>query len=439
MRRRLVRFIVAEWYVAFLSMFQPLNKGDFVAWNVARPPFDQRCGGHNQLRDAGDRSAPPCLRSRKDSGALRGSIHVRYAKPGERLQLLNGEDLMLQPGMLVIADEVKPLALAGIMGGNESGVVQGATDIFLESAFFSPEVISGKSFSLGFSSDSAYRFERGVDFGATRDAMERATGLILDICGGGTGPITEIRGKLPQRDPIRLRVERTRRVLGIDLGEARIAELFRRLQFDFSLAGDVFQVTPPTYRFDLAIEEDLIEELARIHGYNHIPATLPQMKLGMLPAPETLKPLARLRESMAGRDYQEVINYAFVDASWELELAGNTAPVALKNPLSNQLAVMRSSLIGGLISNLQFNLNRKQPRIRLFEIGGCFKKSGEVYAQHEKLAGLCYGDAMAEQWGERARAVDFYDVKADIEALFFQQQLKSKRRPTRRCIPGNPL
>jgi phenylalanyl-tRNA synthetase beta chain len=372
----------------------------------------------------------------KIAGALRGSIHVRYAKPGERLQLLNDEDLMLQPGMLVIADEVKPLALAGIMGGNESGVVQGATDIFLESAFFSPEVISGKSFSLGFSSDSAYRFERGVDFGATRDAMERATGLILDICGGETGPITEIRGKLPQRDPIRLRVERTRRVLGIDLGEAGIAELFRRLQFGFSVVGGVFQVTPPTYRFDLAIEEDLIEELARIHGYNHIPATLPQMKLGMLPAPEALKPLARLRESMTGRDYQEVINYAFVDASWELELAGNTAPVALKNPLSNQLAVMRSSLIGGLISNLQFNLNRKQPRIRLFEIGGCFEKSGEVYAQHEKLAGLCYGDAMAEQWGERARAVDFYDAKADIEALFFPAAVEVVAAPHAALHPG---
>lgn len=372
----------------------------------------------------------------KIAGALGRAIHVRYAKPGERLQLLNGEDLVLQPGMLVIADEVKPLALAGIMGGNESGVVQGATDIFLESAFFNPEVISGKSFSLGFSSDSAYRFERGVDFGATRDAMERATGLILDICGGGTGPITEIRGKLPQRDPIRLRVERTRRVLGIDLGEARIAELFRRLQFGFSVAGDVFQVTPPTYRFDLAIEEDLIEELARIHGYNHIPATLPQMKLGMLPAPETLKPLAQLREIMTGRDYQEVINYAFVDASWELELAGNNAPVALKNPLSNQLAVMRSSLIGGLISNLQFNLNRKQPRIRLFEIGGCFEKSGDVYAQHEKLTGLCYGDAMAEQWGERARALDFYDVKADIEALFCPAAVEIEAAPHPALHPG---
>lgn len=368
--------------------------------------------------------------------ALKGSIHVRYAKPGEKLELLNGEDLVLHPGMLVIADEVKLLALAGIMGGNESGVVQGATDIFLESAFFSPEVISGKSFSLGFSSDSAYRFERGVDFGATRDAMERATGLILDICGGGTGPITEIRGKLPQRDPIRLRAERTRRVLGIDLGEARIAELFHRLQFDFSATGDIFQVTPPTYRFDLAIEEDLIEELARIHGYNHIPATLPRMKLGMLPAPETLKTSAQLRETMTGRDYQEVINYAFADASWESELAGNNTPVTLKNPLSSQSAVMRSSLIGGLISNLQFNLNRKQPRIRLFEVGDCFEKSGEVYAQHEKLAGLCYGDAMAEQWGERARALDFYDVKADIEALFCPATVEVEAAPHPALHPG---
>jgi phenylalanyl-tRNA synthetase beta chain len=372
----------------------------------------------------------------KITGALEGSIHVRYAKPGERLQLLNGEDLVLQADMLVIADEAKPLALAGIMGGNESGVVKGASDIFLESAFFSPDVISGKSFSLGFSSDSAYRFERGVDFGATREAMERATGLILDSCGGRAGPITEIRGKLPHRDPIRLRVERTRRVLGIDLGEAGIAELFHRLQFGFCVAEGIFQVKPPTYRFDLAIEEDLIEELARIHGYNHIPAAFPWMKLGMLPAPEISRPLAQLREIMTARDYQEDINYAFVDASWEWELAGNKAPVALKNPLSNQLAVMRSSLIGGLISNLQFNLNRKQSRVRLFEIADCFEKNGEVYAQHEKLAGLCYGDAMAEQWGARPRPVDFYDVKADVEALFWPTAIEVETAPHPALHPG---
>ncbi|SEP03819.1 phenylalanine--tRNA ligase subunit beta [Nitrosovibrio sp. Nv6] len=355
----------------------------------------------------------------KISGAITGSIRVRYAAAGEMLQLLNGENLVLQPDMLVIADEAKPLALAGIMGGNESGVTQGTTDVFLESAFFSPDVIAGKSFSLGFSSDSAYRFERGVDFGGTRSAMERATGLILDICGGTAGPVAETRGKLPRRDPIGLRLERVRRVLGIDLGEARVAELLRRLQFSFSIAGGFFAITPPTYRFDLAIEEDLIEELARIHGYDHIPPTLPRVSLGMLPEPEIRKAPSRLRQILVGRDYQEVINYAFVDPTWESELAGNKMPVALKNPLSSLLTVMRSSLLGGLLSNLQFNLNRKQSRVRLFESGCCFERSGETYTQQEKMAGLCYGDAMAEQWGTAARWVDFYDVKADIEALFW--------------------
>ncbi len=355
----------------------------------------------------------------KISGILAGSIHVRYATADETLQLLNGENLMLQPDMLIIADEAKPLALAGIMGGIESGVKPGAVDLFLESAFFNPEVIAGKSFSLGFSSDSAHRFERGVDFGATRNALERATALIMDICGGKPGPVIEIRDKLPQRDPIGLRLERAQRVLGMNLGEARAAELLRRLQFSFSIDGGFFAVTPPTYRFDLVIEEDLIEELARIHGYNHIPATLPRVRMGMLPDPETRNAPSRLRQILVGRDYQEVINYSFVDLSWETELAGNPAPVALKNPLSSQSAVMRSSLLGGLISNLQFNLNRKQARVRLFEIGCCFERMGETYVQQEKMAGLCYGDAMAEQWGASARIVDFYDVKADIEALFW--------------------
>lgn len=348
-----------------------------------------------------------------------GAIHVRYAGSGEMLQLLNGEDLVLQPDMLVIADEAKPLALAGIMGGNESGVQQGTTGVFLESAFFSQEVIAGKSFRLGFSSDSAHRFERGVDFSATRNAMERATSLMLDICGGRAGPITEVRGKLPQRNPIDLRLERSRRVLGITLDEATATALLRRLQFNFSATAGVFRVTPPTYRFDLTIEEDLIEELARIYGYNRIPAVFPHAKLGMLPASESVHAPSQLRQILIGRDYQEVINYAFVDASWELELAGQKTPVALKNPLSSQMGVMRSSLLGGLISNLQFNLNRKQTRVRLFEIGCCFMREGETYAQPEKLAGLCYGDAVAEQWGMSARRVDFYDVKADIEALFW--------------------
>jgi phenylalanyl-tRNA synthetase beta chain len=268
--------------------------------------------------------------------------------------------------------------------------------------------------------------------------MERATRLILDICGGSAGPVSEIRGQLPRRDPICLRLERTRRILGIDLGEARITEILRRLQFQFRFADGVFHVTPPTYRFDLAIEEDLIEELARVHGYNRIPADLPTAELGMLPDLEAVRAPSGLRQALVVRDYQEVINYGFVDASWELDLAGNKTPVALKNPLSSQMSVMRSSLLGGLLANLRFNLSHKQTRVRLFEIGCCFTKAkdSDVCLQNEKLAGLCYGEAVAEQWGTPAREVDFYDVKADIEALFWPATIHAEPAPHPALHPG---
>jgi phenylalanyl-tRNA synthetase beta chain len=371
------------------------------------------------------------------AGERSGVIQVRFARKGEKLQLLNGEDLFLEADMLVIADEAKPLALAGIMGGNESGVRHGTTDLFLESAFFQPETISGKSFRLGFSSDSAHRFERGVDFASTRRALERATELVLEICDGSAGPVVEARGVLPQRHPINLRSQRVRQILGIDFDEVRIAELLRRLQFDFLAIGNgTFQVTPPSYRFDLGIEEDLIEELARIHGYNQIPATLPRAASKMLPDSETMRSSSGLRGILASRDYQEVINYAFVDASWEREIFGNRTPIGLKNPLSSQMNVMRSTLLGGLLSNLQFNLNRKQSRVRLFEIGRCFLKEGNIYAQPEKFAGLCYGDVYPEQWGMPARVADFYDVKADVEALFWPSRVRFEPQTYLALHPG---
>ena len=360
----------------------------------------------------------------KITGELSGIIRVRYANSGEKIQLLNGENILLQPDMLLIADEVNPLALAGIMGGSESRVEHCATDLFLESAFFIPKVIAGKCIQFGISSDSAYRFERGVDFAATRDVMERATGLIIDICGGYSGPITEVKGKLPQRKPIFLREKRVHHVLGIDFEKNKIAELLRRLQFNFSVKNTIFRVIPPTYRFDLAIEEDLIEEIARIYGYHHIPANLPCVSLNILPEPEAIRTPAQLRRVCVARDYQEVINYAFVDAEWEKNFSNNTTPVMLKNPISSQLNTMRSNLIGGLIANLQFNLNRKQSRVRLFEIGSCFLKKDETYIQSEKLAGLCYGDIVAEQWDLPERSVDFYDAKSDIEALFWPEIIR---------------
>ncbi len=359
-----------------------------------------------------------------DLGKLTGAIQIRYARPNERIQLLNGSQIDLAPDMLLIADASQPLALAGIMGGMDSGVTEGTTDIFLESAFFSPDAISGKSFVLGFSSDSAHRFERGVDYAATRDVLERTTQLVQMICGGNVGPVTEVKHVLPQRATVMVRAERVQRVLGVNIEQTKINEFFQRLQLDFSVDGNMFSVTPPSYRFDLEIEEDFIEEIARLHGYDCIPSNAPSADLVMLEASETNRSVTQIKQTLVNRDYQEVINYAFVDASWETDFIKNKDPISLKNPIASQMNVMRSSLIGGLIANLRFNLNRKQTRVRLFEMGCCFERSEKSGCkQVEKLAGLCYGDAVVEQWGESSRDVDFYDVKADIEALFWPQAI----------------
>lgn len=358
---------------------------------------------------------------------ITGALQVRYAFSHEKIQLLNGNEIDLNSDMLLITDAHKPLALAGIMGGLNSGVTQGTKDIFLESAFFVPAAISGKSFCLGFSSDSAYRFERGVDFAATRSALERATYLIQTICGGKAGPVTEVRHQLPPRSAVNVRTERIKRVLGIDISEQQITDYFKRLGFEFSVKEGTSNVTPPTYRFDLAIEEDFIEELARIYGYDHIPAYFPLTNMAMLPASEAKCSPMEIKQLLIARDYQEVINYAFVDAEWELDFVGNSKPVTLKNPIASQMSVMRSTLIGGLISNLQFNLNRKQTRVRLFEMGCCFIRDDvNDCKQMEKLAGLSYGDIASEQWGIPARNVDFYDVKADIEVLCRNQTINFK-------------
>ncbi|HVS25922.1 MAG TPA: phenylalanine--tRNA ligase subunit beta [Burkholderiales bacterium] len=354
-----------------------------------------------------------------DLAKIKGGIHVRYARKAEELVLLNEKKLALTPDLLVIADEAKPLALAGIMGGLESAVNGKTQNVFLESAFFSPEAVAGKSRILGFATDSSHRFERGVDFAATREALERATQLILEICGGEAGPVTEASAGLPKRDPIRLRVPRVQKVLGIALDSTNVSGLLRRLQFSFAEERDVFYVTPHSYRFDLAIEEDLIEELARIHGYDEIPVSLPKARQHMLSLKETRRDEAGLRKRLIARDYQEVITYSFVDAQWEADFCGNSNPIRLINPIASQMGVMRSSLIASLTDCLRGNLNRKQPRARLFEISRCFTKDKSGYAQPEKLAGLCYGLNLPEQWGAPQRSVDFFDVKADLEALFW--------------------
>jgi phenylalanyl-tRNA synthetase beta chain len=353
-----------------------------------------------------------------DLAKLAGGIEVRFARGGEHLKLLNEQSVELRDDMLVIADVNGPVALAGIMGGFDSAVGDATTDIFLESAFFTPGAIAGKSRRLGFGSDSSYRFERGVDFAATQMALDRATQLILDICGGQAGLVTEARSSLPVRLPVKLRTSRVQRVLGIALEAGDIAQILSRLNMQAQQAGDEFNVTPPSYRFDLGIEEDMIEEVARLYGYEKIAPRPPQAVMNMLPQIETQRPVAGLRKTLALRDYQETVNYSFVEAGWERDLCGNTAPIALQNPIASQMGVMRSGLLGGLLASLRTNLARKQPRARIFEIGGCFAAVAGGYEQHERAGGLAYGAALPEQWGTIVRNVDFYDVKGDVEALF---------------------
>lgn len=352
-----------------------------------------------------------------DLARLAGDVHVRLARPNENIALLNEQTVELQLDMLVIADDSGPIALAGIMGGAATAVSDDTVDIFLESAFFAPAAIVGRARRLGLTTDSSYRFERGVDFAATAQALERATQLVVEICGGEPGPLGDICAELPARQPVRLRVARAAEVLGIDLTGPMVAELLARQQFAYGAIEGGFLVTPPSYRFDLAIEEDLIEEVARMHGYDNVPATPPQSQLRMLQSEERKLGPGALRRTLTAADYREVVCYSFVDEAWERNLQGNAAPVSLRNPIASNMSVMRSGLWGGLLDALQYNLNRKQERVRLFEIGACFSARQDGYQEVTRVAGLCYGSAMPEQWAEAAREVDFFDVKADVEAL----------------------
>ncbi|MBX9905781.1 MAG: phenylalanine--tRNA ligase subunit beta [Burkholderiales bacterium] len=351
-----------------------------------------------------------------DAAKLTGGIHVRRARADESLLLLNGTTLTLSSAYLVIADTKQALALAGIMGGETSGVTATTRDVVLESAFFSPEIIAGKTRMLGFGSDSAYRFERGVDFAGAHAAQERATRLILEICGGRAGPVAEAQGQLPARNKVQLRLARAARVLGFAIDAAQAVSILERLGCRPSLAGDVITALPPSHRFDIAIEEDLIEELARIHGYNKIPATLPAAHAALLPVTENRRGAAAVRRHLADLDFQEVVTYSFVEQGWEVDFCANPEPIALANPIASQMSVMRSSLIGGLVNALVFNASRKQQRVRLFEVGRCFLNQ-PGYPQPWRVGAIAFGEAEPQQWGREARIVDFFDIKADLEAL----------------------
>ena len=346
---------------------------------------------------------------------LAGGLQVRMAKPGEKLELLNGQTAELAPDMLVIADANGPVALAGIMGGQPASVEKFTVDVLLEAAFFAPTAIAGRARRLGLSTDSSHRFERGVDFAATRQAMERATQLLIDICGGQPGPLVEVQTELPRRNPITLRLPRLTRVAGVALDADEVARGLVALGARVERRDDSLLVTPPSFRFDLNIEEDLIEEAVRLHGYDAIPAQPPAAPSRMLPQDETRTADDSLRATMVGLDYQEVITYSFVDPAWETALDPAARPLPLANPLASQLSVMRTTLWGGLLETLRHNLNRQQDRVRIFELGRIYTSLDE---QPMKLGGLVYGIVEPEQWGMPARRVDFHDLKGDIERLF---------------------
>lgn len=365
-----------------------------------------------------------------DNARLQGAIHVRLPHPDEALQLLNEQVVRPAADTLLIADEARALALAGIMGGADSGIGLDTTEVFLESAFFAPDAIAGRARAYGFTSDASHRFERGVDFELAPQALERATRLILDICGGEAGPVEEaiVAADLPARAPVRLRPARARRLLGIELDDAAMRRLLESVHLQVEADGDTFSVRPPSWRFDIEIEEDLIEELVRLHGYDHIPTLAPQGGLAMLAASESRRTMWDLRHLLAARDFQEVVNFAFVEEAWERDFCANENPIRLANPIASQYSVMRSSLISGLIGNLATNRKRQIERVRVFEVARVFqhKADGEPvpgFQQRMMIAALAAGPVAPEQWGQAARAVDFYDLKADLEALFAPRTL----------------
>lgn len=365
-----------------------------------------------------------------DDKRLSGAVHVRFPRAGEQVVLLNEQSIVPAADTLLIADEAQPLALAGIMGGEESGITLDSTDVFLESAFFAPGAIAGRARSYGFSSDASHRFERGVDFALAPLAIERATRLILDICGGEAGPVVEAVAAqaLPSRPAVRLRPARARRLLGIELDDAAVQGLLERVHLGVVRDGEDLLVTPPSFRFDIEIEEDLIEELARLHGYDNIPALAPQGTLMMLERTESARSVWTVRHLLAGRGYQEVVNFAFVEEGWERDFCANEDPIRLANPIASQMSVMRSSLIPGLTATLTTNRKRQQNRVRVFEVGRCFERKADGapvagFNQPLRVAALAAGTVVPEQWGEKDRLVDFYDVKGDLEALFAPRRL----------------
>ena len=354
-----------------------------------------------------------------DADKISGGITVRMARNGEQLALLNGQTITLDTEAFVIADDNQPLALAGVMGGCDSAVGDSTQDIFLECAFFAPRAIAGKARRYGLHTDSSHRFERGVDATLQQRALERATQLIIEIAGGSVGPINEIKDEsaLPKRLSVLLRRQRIEKMLGISLPDGQIQDIFVRLGMCIEQHPDGWNVTPPGFRFDIAIEADLIEELARVHGYNNIPNNSLLMRAELGKATETALDIDRVKDLLVGRGYQEAITYSFVDEEIQQAVAPEDLPIKITNPISSDLSVMRSTLWCGLLKAAQYNLNRQQARVRLFETGLRFLNNNGQIRQQKMLSGLILGGFFPEQWGEKSRKIDFFDLKADVQAL----------------------
>ncbi|MCG7598547.1 phenylalanine--tRNA ligase subunit beta [Halomonas sp. McH1-25] len=355
-----------------------------------------------------------------DLANLSESIVVRPAQEGETLVLLDGQSIALREDTLIIADRDKPLAIAGVMGGEYSGVSASTRDVFLESAFFTPLAVAGLARSYGLHTDASHRFERGVDPALTRQAVERATALLLDITGGEPGPLSETASPdhLPVERQVLLRAARIEQCLNLTLPGEEVVDILERLGMRVVVDGEgSWLVTVPSWRFDVAIEEDLIEELARIYGYNRLPVRRPSARLGLRADGESRQPLARLRRQMVARGYQEAISYSFVAPDLQALLAPDVAAPQLANPISSDMSVMRASLFPGLVKALMHNLNRQQQRVRLFETGLVFRGELDDLEQSPMLGGLICGTRDPEGWSARREGVDFFDLKGDLESL----------------------
>jgi phenylalanyl-tRNA synthetase beta chain len=370
-----------------------------------------------------------------DLDKIHGGLQVRWGRAGESLKLLNGNTIEVDAQVGVIADDESVESLAGIMGGDATAVSDGTRNIYIEAAFWWPKSIAGRSRRYNFSTDAGHRFERGVDPSTTREHVERITQLVLEICGGQAAVLDDHVVNLPQATPVSLRVARAAKVIGMPLTQLQCAGALRRLGLPVEEGDGLLTVVPPAYRFDLQIEEDLIEEVARLIGYEHLPDTPPLAPITAKIRAESRRGPFAVRRSLAQLGYQETINFSFVEERWERELAGNADPIRLLNPIASQMSVMRSSLLGSLVSVLKFNLDRRADRVRLFEVGRVFFKDPSVidsdttvagFRQPMRVAGLAYGAVNALQWGAAERAVDFFDLKGDVEALLAPHKLEFK-------------